>query len=211
MKIDIDGVIGWDTTATDVKEQIAEAGAEQLDVQISSPGGLVFEGIEIFNAIRNHPGGSVGRVTSLAGSAASYIAMAVESLIVADNAVMMIHNPQGVAIGDHNEMRAAADVTERLTDMLAKGYSDKTGASIEDTLSVMGNETWMFGQEIVDNGFADGVQGGDSDVDGDLAVATARLSFEMMVAKIKGDEKRHSEDIQRFQALMPVMSSQDTQ
>ena len=130
----LSGIIGWDVDTKGVRTFLDESAGEDIEVQISSPGGYVYPGLEIFNLLRNHDGKITTRLMGLAASMASYIAMVGDHIIAEDNAVFMIHNASGFAIGDHNTMHKAADVLEGLSNLLAKKYMDRTGKSLEEII-----------------------------------------------------------------------------
>lgn len=158
-KIVIDGVIGWDIWGSQVRKDL-DGTKDELVVEISSPGGSVFDGIEIFNLLRDYSR-NVNKVTikiiGLAASMASYIALAGDNVIAEDNAVFMIHNVWNIAGGDHRELRKTADVLDELSNVLAKTYVKKTGKGLKEIRDLMNNETWLFGSDMVDAGFVDSI------------------------------------------------------
>lgn len=155
----ISGAIGWDVSPSDIRRQLAEAKGEAIDVEISSPGGFVTDGLEIYNMIRNYPGQKATHITGLAASMASYIALAGDKVTAEGNTVFMIHNALGGAIGDHRELRKAADVFEGFSSLLARAYSEKSGKPIEEIRALMDAESWYFGHEAKEAGFVDEVIG----------------------------------------------------
>ncbi|MBE3119430.1 MAG: Clp protease ClpP, partial [Candidatus Atribacteria bacterium] len=192
--IRISGEIGFDTLAAAIVEQIASAGAEDLDIEIASPGGSVFDGLEIFNAIRAHKNAHPSAqimitITGLAASMASYIAAVdVADMVAAyDNSVGMYHSPWNIAIGDFREMQKNADFLKGLSDLLAKAYVRKTGKPAAEIDDLLANETWLFGQELKDYGFVDEIiPSGDSQQSDKAAViSAAKLKFQTMQAHAK--------------------------
>ncbi len=138
----------------------------ELRIVIDSPGGDVFEGVTIFNIIRdfarNNP--SVKITTYIQGKAASMasvIALAANSvnkdnkIIIEDNSIYMIHNAWGIVIGNENDMRDAAEYFAGMDSMLRSVYVRKSGKSEDDIRQMMDAETWLWGKEILDAGFAD--------------------------------------------------------
>ena len=138
----------------------------ELRIVIDSPGGDVFEGVTIFNIIRdfarNNP--SVKITTYIQGKAASMasvIALAANSvnkdnkIIIEDNSIFMIHNAWGIVIGNENDMRDAAEYFAGMDSMLRSVYVRKSGKSEDDIRQMMDAETWLWGKEILDAGFAD--------------------------------------------------------
>lgn len=174
--ISISGAIGWDVSPADIRRAIAEAdGSEPLDVQISSPGGFVTDGLEIYNLIRAYPGPKTTHLMGLAASMASYIALAGDKVTAEANAVYMIHNALGGAMGNHNDLRRAADVFEGFSIMLARAYAAKTGKPLAEIRALMDAETWYFGAEAKEAGFVDEVIGEPAE-DKASAIATGKAA-----------------------------------
>ena len=121
-------------------------------VRINSPGGAVFDGIAIYNALRFHPAHIEVRIEGLAASIASVIAMAGDDIYMASNALMMIHNPYGWASGDATEMRKMAEMMEKTTDIIAQTYAAKSNLGFETILGLMNEETWFTAEDALTNG-----------------------------------------------------------
>ena len=136
-----------------------------VTVHINSPGGDVMAGAEIYSALREHSLNGRGRVTvivtALAASAASVVAMAGDEILISPVAYMMIHNPWSIAYGDAKEMRKTAKTLDEITEGLITAYQQRTGKSRDQLKCMLENETWMSAQTCVDEGFADGVYGGE--------------------------------------------------
>lgn len=146
MEILIYGIVGdeWDGLDAKTLFGLINGSDDDLVVRINSPGGYVMEGLAIFNALAAAK--TAGRkvtvhIDGLAASMASVIAMAGDEIIMADNALMMIHNPWDVAIGDARELRAAADTLDVIRDQLVRIYSGKTGLSADDLIAMLDAET----------------------------------------------------------------------
>lgn len=154
-RIDIDGVIGLDFTNSDVRAHIAAASGDDLEIFINSPGGSVTEAMAIFQSIKNYPNGAFVKIEGMAASAASFIAMAGDSIDVSNNSVLMIHNAWGGTIGDHRDLRKSADIFEGFSSAMAKAYQKKSGIELESVKKMMNDESWFFGQNIKNSGFAD--------------------------------------------------------
>lgn len=197
----ISGIIGWDVEPSDVRTALNEANGEDVRVEISSPGGFVMPGLEIFNLIRNYNGNTETRLTGQAASMASYIALAGDKLVAEDNAVFMIHNVRGLSMGDHNDLRKSADIFERLSNLLAKAYVAKTGKSTEDIRVMMDEETFLFGDEIAEEGFADEIITTDNDKDKETALAIAEESFNDCLKTMKESEKV-KDDMEKAAAVL---------
>lgn len=142
-------------------------GEGEARIVIDSPGGDVFEGITIFNIIRdfarNNPNVKITTyIQGMAASMASVIALAAASVDPArnkveaeDNSVFMIHNAWDIVAGNKNDLRAAADFLAQIDGVLSAVYQKKTGKAEKEVAAMMDAETWLWGQEIVDAGFAD--------------------------------------------------------
>lgn len=139
------------------KELTALGKVSTLNLRINSPGGDVFDGLTIYNQLKAHPARVVVDVDGLCASIASVIAMAGDEIRMAGNAMMMIHNPHGMAIGDSTEMQRVAALLDQVKGNLADTYAARTGnlrASIETWMS---DETWLTADAAVQMGFADAV------------------------------------------------------
>lgn len=197
-QIHIDGVIGWDVLTTDLRAEFDAAKGEDIDLTISSPGGSVYEGLAIYNVIRDYrkDGGKVNaRVIGMAASMASYIPLAADSVTVEDNAIWMIHNPWSFAIGNQHDMRKQADILDGIASVIAAAYVKKTGKEKVELLKMMDDETYLFGQEIVDSGFADSIEpAGDGAEDKESAMASALVSMEALKNQMEQEPERQQMD-----------------
>lgn len=130
-------------------------GVTQIDLRINSPGGDVFDGFAIYNLLAQHPATVNVYVDGVAASIASIIAMAGASINMAKNSMLMIHNPQGVAIGDENEMDRVKALLKQVKGSLTTTYVDRTGQDEKKVMKWMDDETWMTAETAVELGFAD--------------------------------------------------------
>lgn len=144
----------WGVTAAEFRQQLAKAKGGDVVLKINSPGGDVFDGIAIFNDLAKHPGNVSVEVTGIAASAASLIAMAGDTITVASNAFLMIHNAWTIALGDKRDMTATAEVLAQIDGALADTYVSRTGVDRAEVVQMMDDETWMNGAEAVARGFA---------------------------------------------------------
>lgn len=124
-------------------------------VRINSPGGEVFDGIAIYNALKNHPAQVHVQVDGLAASIASVIAMAGDLITMGDGAMFMIHNPFTIAIGDADDMRQTADRLDKVTESLMDAYEARTGIERDELKAMLDAETWFTAAEAIEQGFAD--------------------------------------------------------
>jgi ATP-dependent Clp endopeptidase proteolytic subunit ClpP len=146
---------GGGVTAKGFQKELAAVKASQIDLHINSPGGEVFDGITIYNLIKQHPANVTTYIDGLAASIASVIALAGDSVIMAENALFMIHNPWGMAIGSADEMRKKADTLDKVGGSLVATYTAKTGKEDIEITELMNAETWMNADEALELGFID--------------------------------------------------------
>ena len=125
-----------------------------IDLYINSPGGNVFEGNSIYNALVRHKAQINVIIDGVAASIASVIAMAGNKILMPENSQMMIHDPSALVIGTATDMRKMVEALDRIKTGLIAAY--KTHATIDEAVidNLMANETWMTAQEAFDNGFA---------------------------------------------------------
>jgi ATP-dependent Clp endopeptidase proteolytic subunit ClpP len=129
--------------------------ATSINLRINSPGGDVFDGIAIYNALKGLGIPITTYVDGLAASMASVIAMVGNPVIMPENAMMMVHKPWGASSGDANAMRDYADLLDKVESVLIPAYTAKTGKSHDEIAALLEEETWLSGAECVAHGFAD--------------------------------------------------------
>lgn len=153
-------------TAQDMIADLAQVKAKGITVHLNSPGGEVFDGIAIMEALRNHPAKVTVKIDSLAASIASVIAMAGDRIVIGQHATMMIHNGHGMCIGEAKDMRQLADLLDRTSDNIASVYAGRSGkGDIAYWRGLMDAETWFSAEEAVEAGLADEVAAGPGQVD----------------------------------------------
>jgi len=138
---------------------LAELGAlpegAPVDLRLNSPGGSVFDAVAIHNAIKRHEGTVTVWIDGIAASAASYIAMAGDEIVMPENAFLMIHDPAGLVMGTAEDMRAMAEALDKVKGSLVSGYATKSGRTREEVSALMAAETWFDAGDAVAQGFAD--------------------------------------------------------
>lgn len=147
----------WGVTAEDFAADIAGLDVSDLEVQINSPGGDVFDGVAIYNALRTHDASVTTRVDGLAASAASVIVQAGDRRVMVSGSQMMVHEAWGIAIGPASEMREFADLLDKQSDNLAAIYAARSGRPVDEIRGEMAEETWLTADEAVESGYADDV------------------------------------------------------
>lgn len=149
-----DGGITAKQFAADVAKLKAE-GAKTIHLRINSPGGDVFEARAIVTAIRESGVEMVAHIDGIAASAASYIATAADRVHISDGAFFMIHNAWTCMCGDKNDMRAQADVLDKIDASIADEYAKRATVSRDEIVAMMDAETWLTAQDAIEKGFAD--------------------------------------------------------
>lgn len=129
----------------------------EIVLKIHSPGGEVFDGNAIYNALKRHPGGVTVQIEGLAASMATVISLAGAPVKMAANGFYMIHNPWGVAMGDADEMRDQAALLEKIREGMIAAYASKSGQEPEQIAAWMDAETWFSAEEAQAAGFVDEV------------------------------------------------------
>jgi ATP-dependent Clp protease protease subunit len=154
-------VIGQDwfgegCTAKKLRDELAGVDSgERLLVRINSPGGLVFEAATMMAMLAEHKGGVDVQIDGLAASAASYIAMVGETIAITAGGMMMIHDPWSIVMGDARDMRAEAELLDKIAVNLVDAYARKSGKPTDEIRSAMLAETWYTADEAIDFGLAD--------------------------------------------------------
>jgi len=148
MSIKIKGIIGSDVVGSEFTDRISKLTGD-IEFEIDSPGGSVFHGISIFNAIKNYNRGKkTMHVVGECSSMAAYIMLAGDgSVLFEPNSVVCIHNPWSIATGDYIEMKKQAQLLEDLACLYAKAFVDKGLFSKREIQQIMDAETWFVGAE----------------------------------------------------------------
>ena len=133
------------------------ADSGDITVWINSPGGDVFAAAQIYNMLRDYKGHVTVKIDGLAASAASVIAVAGDTVLVSPVAMMMIHNPATLAMGNTKDMEAAIAMLNEVKESIINAYVDKTGLSRNKLSKMMDDETWFNAKKAVELGFADKV------------------------------------------------------
>lgn len=151
-----DSIGGWlGMWADEFIEQIGAISTAKINLRLNSPGGSVFEGIAIANAIRQHPASVTVYVDSIAASIASVIALAGDRLVMMPQSQLMVHNASGACYGDATEMTKMADLLDKQSRNIAEAYAQHTGRPLAEWQQYMADETWFTAEEAVAVGLAD--------------------------------------------------------
>ncbi|MFC3163068.1 head maturation protease, ClpP-related [Ciceribacter thiooxidans] len=171
---------GGGVTAKRVSAALRSIGSKDVTVKINSPGGDMFEGIAIYNLLRNHPAKVTVEVLGWAASAASIIAMAGDEIRMGLGTFMMVHNAWGVVVGNRHDMREAASLFDGFDSAIADIYEARTGMKRKDIEKLMDAETFMGPSEAVEKGFADTV---DNAIDSSSSANTKNMDRGLMARR----------------------------
>lgn len=150
-----DEIGGWGTLAEDFIAELKAVSSPRLRVRVSSPGGSVFEGIAVANALRAHESEVTVQVDGIAASIASVIAMAGDRVVMQPQAMVMVHDASGLCMGNAQDMQEMAALLDKISGNIADAYSEKAGGTRDDWRQVMRAETWYTAEEAVAAGLAD--------------------------------------------------------
>lgn len=140
--------------------ELKEYKGQHVHLRINSPGGEIVEGSAIYNALSRHEGGLTVHIDALAASMASVIAMSGDPVYMADNALLMIHNPWTLAAGEAKDLRKQADLLDTMKSNLIRAYQKKSGMEEKAIAKLMDEETWLDAVEAVALGFVDAIEDG---------------------------------------------------
>lgn len=205
--IALSGVVGWDILASDIRADLKAANGEDVIFELNSPGGFVFEGIEIFNLIRDYEGNTESHIIGLAASMMTYIALAADKVLARDNAAFMIHDALTCVCGNHRDMEKARKWLDGISNIIAKAYVNQTGKSLNEIRALMKEDMFLFGDEMLAEGFVDEIipASDGEETDKATSILTARASVEMCVNKMRTSEAAN-EDYQKAVAYMDTMT-----
>jgi ATP-dependent protease ClpP protease subunit len=130
----------------------------ELTVRIHSPGGSVFDGVAIYNALKRHDAAITVWIDGIAASIASMIAMAGDEVVMPENAMLMLHDPSGLVMGTAADMRGMAEALDKMKAGMVAAYRDKSGRDDAEIQALMVAETWLSAEEAVGLGLADRVE-----------------------------------------------------
>jgi ATP-dependent Clp endopeptidase proteolytic subunit ClpP len=184
-----------------VKRLTTYAEEEELEVRVNSAGGSVFDGMAIYNTLRTRSGNVRIHVDGLAASIASVIAMAGKEIVMEPGAMMMVHNPWNITMGDADDHRQSAELLDKVRDSLVTAYERRTGLSRNELMTLMDQETWMSAEEAVAFGFADRV--GDTQVQAAAWMSHDLAGFINVPGEIRAMAKGEAMD-EKIQEVAPV-------
>lgn len=173
-------------------DEFKQIATKNVNLRLNSPGGSVFEGIAIANAIRSHPANVTVYVDGLAASIASVIMLAGDRVVMLPQSQVMIHNASGGCYGDATEMTKMADLLDKQSKNIAEAYAERTGRPVDEFLTYMADETWFSAKEAVEIGLADEAmpmrpnKGEEADDPAAAAVAKLRQPWDLTAFRYAG-------------------------
>ncbi|MCV0396955.1 MAG: Clp protease ClpP [Rhizobiaceae bacterium] len=166
----------WDGVSTSrIAAALRRIGKNEVTVNINSPGGDFFEGIGIYNLLREHPAKVTVKIMGMAASAASVVAMAGDDIQISEVGFIMVHNAWAIAIGNRHDFRSAADTLEPFDAAMAGLYATRAGVDRSEAVKWMDAETWFNGAQAIEAGLADRILSS-SEVDNTGAQGTQTLA-----------------------------------
>lgn len=147
---------GESLTGATIKDKLDAMPPGDVTVRINSPGGDVFDGFAIYNLIAQREGKTTVLIDGMAASAASVIAMAGDEILMADNALMMIHDPWTLAAGNAEEIGRTVELLNKVKDSIVTTYQKRSNLDAEKIGEMMAAETWLSADDAISQGFATG-------------------------------------------------------
>ena len=221
--INITGVIGIDTTYEDIVKQLDNC-KSNVNISINSPGGYVYDGIAIYNAIKTYNKGTKTiKVCGLSASIASYIMLAGDALELENNSVIMIHNPSVAVIGDYRKLKTACSQIIKLRDLMSESYSKYTKIDKPSIEKMMDDETYFIGSNdlktwghVIESEETDNIENTKENNNQhnktdkhQLTKAEAEIQIQSMCSLIEKDNKEKSKDIEKLVALLSDYSEKE--
>jgi ATP-dependent protease ClpP protease subunit len=176
-----DAIGEWGVTAQDFVNALRGVVTGTITMYVNCPGGEVFDGLAIYEAIRRHPANVTAFIDGIAASAASFIVQAADHIVMAEYSKMMIHDAHGFAMGNAGDMRSMADLLDNLSSTIADIYAERTGKTRDDWRAAMQaaeggpDGTWYDAKAAVKAKLADEMIGGDKG-DGPPAKNEAKIN-----------------------------------
>ncbi|MGV1900733.1 head maturation protease, ClpP-related [Agrobacterium sp. 22-3674b3] len=175
---------GGGVTAKKIAAQLRAIGPRPVEVQINSPGGDMFEGIAIYNVLREHSQPITIKIMGMAASAASIIAMAGDTIHIGAASFVMIHNCWVVAVGNRHDMRETSEWLEPFDQAMVDLYAARSARDPKEIAKWMDSETYMSGSQAIERGFADGLLASDAMVLDEDAKASDQSINELRATEI---------------------------
>jgi ATP-dependent Clp protease protease subunit len=193
------------------REDLSAHAGENIQVEINSPGGDVFAGFEIYNMLRSHNANVRVRVTGMAASAASIVAMAASQgqLCMCEASMMMIHNPWTFAAGNSDELREQADVLDMIRDVMVDIYMNRFAGEQADLEAMLSRETWLTPARAMEHGLCDEIETAEDGSGDDTLSASAMAGRYAAMSRAQMDEIRERFGVKKEAARQPEPMAAD--
>lgn len=168
----------WGVNASEFVRELQALDVETINLRVNSPGGSVFDGVAIMNALRRHPANVIATVDGLAASAASFIVQAADEVIMGPGTELMIHDASNICWGNAADMLEMAGHLDRISGTIAGIYAERAGGTVDEWREAMKAETWYSADEAVAAGLADRALTSDN-VENDDATEDAENRFDL--------------------------------
>lgn len=193
--------IGWPfNDAGEFIRALNGIASSTIKVRINSPGGDVFDGVAIFNALQTHKAKVITRIDSLAASAASFIAMAGKEVQAYQSAMLMIHNSLVYTVGNQYDLREIADILEKIDGNMTDIYTANSNVGKKEIKEMMKAETWLTAKEAKEKGFIDTILDGKGNVKAQFDLSI----FANCPDCLQGNNKQESTEREKEKALRDV-------
>lgn len=195
------------TSPSSVAKALDDANGQDIILEINSPGGYVNAGSEIYTKVREYSGNVEAKIVGQACSAASWIALAADKVIISPTAQMMIHRASIAAAGNVDDLTSAINALDEMDRAYVDLYSKRTGKKPEEVYQLMANTTWMNAKTAVENGFADEVMFEQKEpavvnADGDLPISPEMISKTKNIIHNNKKSKKKSQEIKNLALLL---------
>ena len=194
-----------DITPAQFREELF-AGSGPVTVWINSPGGDCIAASQIYTMLMDYKDDVTVKIDGIAASAASVIAMAGTEVLMAPTALMMIHNPATIAMGDHEDMQKAIEMLDEVKESIINAYEIKTSLTRAKLSHLMDAETWMNANKAVELGFADGIL--EDEKAAGIAIPAYAFSGKTVQAALMNKINAHAKPVQK--ADIPADAQTDT-
>lgn len=208
--IRLSGYVGYDITSAQVAEALASANGEDIEVHLNTQGGQVYEGVAIYDLFANYSGGKKLIMGGLVASIGSYIATAFDTVVAQDISIYMIHNVSTCVCGDYLMLRKEADSLEKLNGHVGDRLARFSGKPNEEVISLMADESWYYGKEILDAGFATEYRESGKPTLGTNAIEVAKLKYHnglKQVAAFLGEPPKKAKEEEPMKTLQDVLDA----
>jgi len=153
-----DEISWWGVDAAEFVKNLADVDADTIHLRINSPGGSVFDGMSIYNCLKQHKAKVITHIDGLAASISSVIALAGDEVVMGEGSFFMIHSPWSMIAGDSEDLRKEADLLDKVAGTISEIYQNKSGKDADEIDEMMRAETWLTGAEALENKFIDRVE-----------------------------------------------------